>query len=122
MNRIEANVATQLGDLSRPRQSHQDLRNQVEADQERSSEEGRLAGQPVSAEDLRSSVAQLQQVVEAASGRELNFGVHESTEDLFVEVRDRQTDEVIKQIPAEGVLELRARIDELVGMLFDDQA
>ncbi len=119
MDPIGNNVATQVGDLARPKQTAQDQHLQADAAREQHLD---APPSPVAAEDVASAVAQMQQVVEAASGRNLHFQVFEGTEDVFVEIRDAHTEEVIKQIPAQDVLEMRARISEVVGLLFDNQA
>jgi flagellar protein FlaG len=123
MSSIEMNIATQVGDVSRPQQQHRDLISQQQT--ARVSEENdadKLAEQAVGAEELRAAAAEVQQVVEVASGRDLAFEIFEDTSSLFVKISDRGTGEMIKQIPSEDVLRMQARIQELVGMLVDEQA
>ncbi|MFW5828709.1 MAG: flagellar protein FlaG [Planctomycetota bacterium] len=123
MSRIEANVASQVGDLSRPRQSVSDQREQADAVRRRSiSNPEKATEAPVRSDDVRSAVAELRQVIESASGRELAFNVYEETKDVFVEISDKGSGEVIKQIPAEEVLDLRSKIKEMVGMFVNEQA
>ncbi len=38
---------------------------------------------------------------------------------LVVKIVDRETDEIIRQIPAEEIIELRAALDELTGNIVD---
>jgi flagellar protein FlaG len=40
---------------------------------------------------------------------------------VVVEIKNRETDEVIKQIPSEEILELRVKMEELTGMLLDEK-
>ncbi len=54
-------------------------------------------------------------------GASLGFSVNEETEDIVMEVTDRESGELIRQIPSEEVLALRAKLDELVGLLFDQK-
>ena len=74
------------------------------------------------AEDLQAAVASLQQVVETGSQRRLQFDVHDETNDLFVQVTDRATGDVIRTIPSVEVLELHARFADAVGALLDTEA
>ncbi len=52
---------------------------------------------------------------------ELRFEIEDKVEDLVVKIVDPETNEVIRQIPAEGMREIRDRIDELVGFLLDEK-
>ena len=48
----------------------------------------------------------------------LNFSIDDDTEDVVVKIMDKETDEVIKQFPAEEILELREKMQDLSGFLF----
>lgn len=54
--------------------------------------------------------------------RGLSFHVDEDTGRDVVVVKDIASDEVIRQIPAEEVLELAARLSDLTGMLVETEA
>jgi uncharacterized FlaG/YvyC family protein len=56
------------------------------------------------------------------SGVGLNFSVHEATGLIKVEVTDKETGDLIREIPPEQVLNLMAKIDEMMGILFDEKA
>ena len=50
----------------------------------------------------------------------LRFSMYEKLEhQVVVQVKNRATDELIKQIPSEELLELRVKMEELSGLLFD---
>ena len=49
----------------------------------------------------------------------LRFSVHEPTGRTIVKVIDKETKEMIREIPAEEILNLAAKLDEMMGMLFD---
>lgn len=49
----------------------------------------------------------------------LKFSVHEGAERVMVEVIDKATDEVLKEIPPRELLETLALIREMVGLLID---
>ena len=123
MSRIEVNVASQIGDISRPRQSQVDAQEQADvARRVAANSEDQQADRVVRPDDVRSAAAELRQVIEVANGRQLAFDVYDKTEDIFVEISDQSSGEVIKQIPAKEVLELRSRLQEMIGFMVDEQA
>ncbi len=52
----------------------------------------------------------------------LNFSLHDSTGKTMIKVMDRNTDELIREIPTEEFLDFAAKMDEFVGLLFDKKA
>lgn len=52
---------------------------------------------------------------------QLDYRVEKKTGDLVVQVRDRSSGEVIRQIPSDALLKLREKLKELRGVLFDDK-
>ncbi|MBY6186888.1 flagellar protein FlaG [Marinobacter hydrocarbonoclasticus] len=73
----------------------------------------------------RSQLSQIAEELEHFIGgnqRGLSFHVDEDTGRDVVVVKDVTTDEVIRQIPAEEVLELAARLSDLTGMLVETEA
>lgn len=54
--------------------------------------------------------------------RTLRFSLHEDTQQMIVRVVNIATDEVIKEIPPEDVLDTVARIREMIGLLIDERA
>lgn len=55
-------------------------------------------------------------------GVSLSFSVHEATGRIKVDVTDKETGEVVREIPPEQVLNLMAKIDEMMGILYDEKA
>jgi flagellar protein FlaG len=49
----------------------------------------------------------------------LDFKVHKETDQMVVKVRNKESNEVIRQIPPEEMLELAKRMEEMSGMLLD---
>jgi flagellar protein FlaG len=124
MLKIESGVAAQVADTARPAQSAQD--RSLQSRQAATSE---MAGgtKPVSADDVRAAAASIKQVVEAASGRQVGFDVHEVSDEaknseLVLTVTDTETGEVVKQIPGDEVLKMRDRLHEMIGLFFSKQA
>ncbi len=122
MSSIQSNVATQVGTAINPRPMSQDHREQAhDVDVQKSLAEATVAEQPVRADDVRAAAAELKQVIEISSGSQLNFDIYDDTEQLYAEVKDRSSGEVVKTIPAQEVMELRKRIGEMVGMVLDER-
>lgn len=67
----------------------------------------------------------LQHVTEALEtymvslGVNLKFHIDERTDIVQVEVRDPDTDKLIRKIPADEILELAASMEKMVGLLVD---
>ena len=53
---------------------------------------------------------------------ELRFSVHEETERIRVTVFDKETGEMIREVPQQDVLDLMVKIDEMMGILFNEKA
>ena len=51
---------------------------------------------------------------------DLGFSMHEKlNHQVIVEIKNRSTDELVKQIPAEELVTIREKMLELTGLLFD---
>lgn len=51
----------------------------------------------------------------------LRFRVHSETDRPYVEVVNRQTDEVVKTFPSEEMLDLMSRVHNVLGMILDTE-
>jgi len=71
---------------------------------------------------------QLDQIVKKLSQQfrstytSLDFSIDDKTKSLVVKVIDSDSEKVIRQIPPDEVLAIRARIQELLGAIFDKEA
>ncbi|HUT41818.1 MAG TPA: flagellar protein FlaG [Gammaproteobacteria bacterium] len=54
--------------------------------------------------------------------RSLRFSVDDDSGRVVVKVMDKNTDEVIRQIPSEQMLALMKHINDVDGLIFDDRA
>jgi len=71
-------------------------------------------------EDVKKSVDDINDIVKKIK-EDLAFELHDETERMMVKVIDRKTQEVIKELPPEEMLDLTARIHEMVGLLIDEK-
>lgn len=65
-------------------------------------------------DDLQASLEMLQQ-----KHTQLNFSVHEKTDRVMVRITDQETGDVIREIPSEEFLDMAAKLQEMVGLMFD---
>ena len=121
MPRIDAAVATQVAEMRRPQQSQADTGDQIARTQvaAKAQAERGEAPQPVDHQRVVAAAAQVKQVLETASGQQLDFHVDDNTHTLTVQIRDQKSGKLLRQVPGEEVLKMQARIHDLVGMVFD---
>lgn len=72
----------------------------------------------VTREDAK-QIAEVMNKVAQLFNHQLNFEVFEDTKQIYVQIVDKETKEVIKQIPPQEMLELSAKIREMVGIIMD---
>mgnify|MGYP001774319540 CR=1 FL=1 len=82
----------------------------------------------VANENAQLTVEEVEQTVEALNEvmtlleRGINFEVDRDMDRTIIKVVDRETDEVIKQIPSEDLLKVIDHMQEMQHLLFDDRA
>ncbi len=55
------------------------------------------------------------------SNSEAIFGIHEKTNRVTIKIVDRQTKEVIKELPPEKTLDMIAKVWEMAGIMVDEK-
>lgn len=79
-------------------------------------------------EGRKADISLLKDVLEVSknhfdvAGVVLDFSVHEATGTVKVDVTDKETGEVIREVPPQKVLDLMARLDEMMGIICDEKA
>ncbi|MNW69268.1 flagellar protein FlaG [compost metagenome] len=51
----------------------------------------------------------------------LDISIHEKTHDIMVKVLNKETGEVLREIPPEKTLDLVAKMMEIAGILIDEK-
>jgi flagellar protein FlaG len=74
------------------------------------------AAEPV-AKEIRQAVEQVRKQVEAKAPNELSFSIDQETGRSVVRIVDRKSGEVIRQIPAQEMLDIAKSIDKMQGLL-----
>lgn len=68
--------------------------------------------------ELNQAVELINEAVQMAN-KKFEFKVHEGTNRTMVKVIDRETEEIIREIPPEEILDLVDKMNELVGLMMD---
>ena len=66
-------------------------------------------------------VADVQKNLNLMHNVDLQFSVHEATGEVMVTVKNESTGRVIREIPPSEVLNLAARLEQMVGLIFDQK-
>ena len=69
--------------------------------------------------DLEDLTSDMQKNLNIMHNVNLQFSVHKASGRMMVTVVDESTGKVIREIPSQEILELAAKMDEMVGMIFD---
>lgn len=71
-------------------------------------------------DDLQKAIDDTNRILFDRNDR-FEFKIHEGTNRMIVKLVDNETDEIIKEIPSEKILDLVASIWDLVGILVDEK-
>lgn len=97
--------------------SSQDIKE--ENSKKSKSSEGKLSSEEYRIK-LDEKINEMNNITETIN-ENLSFKLHDDTERLMVQVINSQTKEVIKEMPPEEILDLAAKIHEMVGLIIDEK-
>ncbi|SMF67232.1 flagellar protein FlaG [Paenibacillus uliginis N3/975] len=80
-----------------------------------------LAGGNKQQQTLEDTVQQLQKAIDAIQGppRTLEFSIHEKTNAIMIKVMNKETGDLIREVPPEKILDLAAKMMEITGIIVD---
>lgn len=78
--------------------------------------------QQPSSKQLHNMVEQVNKTIQTLSSNHVQFTVDKETGKEIVKVVDRETEEVIRQIPSEEMVAIAKRLDELQGLIIRQKA
>lgn len=79
--------------------------------------------QPVSDRvKVEEAVAKVKEQIQAVDSNNLDFSIDDSTGKTVVRVTDRETGEMIRQIPSQEMLDIARSMDRLQGILVQQKA
>lgn len=94
----------------------------------KSSQQDKTSNIIENSENIKLKPEKLQELVKAANevmeamDKKLEFSIHEGTHRTIVKIIDRAEDKVIREIPSEKMLDLVAKMWEVVGLFVDERA
>lgn len=89
--------------------------NQIGKDQENGSKEQRFSDK-----QIRDAISRANNQIRNHRTK-FEFNYHEETKRVSIKVIDKETEEVLKEIPPEETLEMMEKIWELAGLLIDEK-
>jgi len=93
----------------------------VEREIAQKEEDVREEKQDLDLSDMTEMVSDAQSNLNMMHDVNLQFSVHELSGKMMVTVKDGSTGDVIREIPPSDILNLVARLQEMVGLLFDQK-
>lgn len=87
-------------------------------DDGQSGAQNRQAGTEAESKRIREAVEEMNKKM---ANSEAQFGIHEATNRVTIKIVDKQTKEVIKELPPEKTLDMIARIWDMAGLLVDEK-
>lgn len=92
---------------------------------ENSREKGQADGNEQGKDQQQSNNEKIRRAVETLNKKLANseavFGIHEDTNRVTIKIVDKNTKEVIKELPPEKTLDMIARVWEMAGILVDER-
>jgi len=70
--------------------------------------------------EVSAVVEKLNSLVHQVSATKITFDVDEETGEQIIKVLNKETGEVIRQVPAEELINLAARMNQLKGLIFSE--
>ncbi len=110
-------VSTAGRNLAPPAQARSPSQNAAPQKGANKNDAGAQEGMDLS--QMSEVVADIQKNLSMIHDVDLQFSVHEASGEIMVTVRDESSGEVIREIPPSEMLDLSARLGEMVGLLFD---
>ncbi|WP_334072154.1 flagellar protein FlaG [Paenibacillus sp. A14] len=115
VNRVDANFSDTL------RSAEPGIKKNTPSLSENSSNINELRAQKFlreQQEELEKQAKKLNESI-ASTGKELKFKYNDEAEELYVEIIDSKTKEVLSSLPPEFLIELSVKMKEMIGMFFD---
>jgi len=78
--------------------------------------------QKITRQDVQQAIQQANQEMSSMPNESIQFGYEEKLGQLFVQVTDKTSGEVIREIPSKEFIQHRIFMREMVGLLLDKQA
>ncbi len=99
--------------------------NEIKENESKENEKSKIENQDGMNKQVQQSVKDMNQLFSTLN-QKLSFEIFEdktekSKQHIYVALVDKETEKVVKEIPTKEILEMRARIQEYVGLLVDQR-
>ncbi|WP_289283794.1 MULTISPECIES: flagellar protein FlaG [unclassified Methylophaga] len=118
---VQSNVTSQSKPVTQSVQTETVTELSVQSQALQKEAEKQNGQQQQLADDLRDKVAQLNDYMQNMN-RNLQFSVDDTSGDTVIKVIDSETEEVVRQIPSEEILEARHAAEKYRGILLETKA
>lgn len=92
--------------------------NSQSKDKNNSGQQSGREAQQATSDKIKKAVEELNKKM---GNSEAVFGIHEETNHVTIKIVDKDTKEVIKELPAEKTLDMIAKVWEMAGILVDEK-
>lgn len=123
LGRFSANeITTQVRSERSPTQNRESLGAQgsVDTSSRQAEHESRVKGKEWSIEDLEPAMDAMNELV-SVKNTSLKFEQHETLNRTMVKVIDKQTEEIVREIPPEQFLDMISSMLEFAGIIIDEK-
>ncbi|MCW7752384.1 flagellar protein FlaG [Desulfobotulus sp. H1] len=110
MQKIRNVSEAQIIQDNKPKSSHENTHHKADPNREK----------PTAKEDVEKATRDLNRYMDELK-TSLGFSINEKTKELMVNIINRETKEVIKQIPPEELVTIREKMAELAGILLSER-
>ena len=114
-------ITISVNNLAAPAQSRLPTEKQI-TQKDKVDVKAEAAAAELEPSKLTELVTDVQKNVNMVHGVDLEFSVHEASGEIMVTVMDGFTGEVIREVPPSEILDLAAKLEEMVGLMFDQKA
>ncbi len=114
------NTVTGISVLKSVTATSEDLR--IESNQQQTSEVKQQEAEqkePLKTEELDDVVVELNDLAQNLQ-RDLQFSVDDKSGDTIIKVYDKQTEEIVREIPSAEIRAIKARLQDTAGVIFKD--
>jgi flagellar protein FlaG len=120
---IEGIVGSQMSNISTTMNKEISLEIRQEEDKNSvkiTSENGIKGAKRVSKEELIHAVNASNESLKMYD-KKLEYSIHEKTNTIMVKLVDTETDEIIREIPSEKILDMIGKMWEIAGIIIDEK-
>lgn len=89
------------------------------SDEQKRSDENVKGGNPPSENTIKQAISDMNKRINSNTVAE--FGYHEKTKRVTIKLVDKDTDQIIREFPAEETLDMIAKVWELAGIFVDER-